>query len=120
MTASADELREALRSSLEQRGVLGDMRARLRAEIFKAIDTNDDTPQRMPIETVVACDVFRDFLRFAGYSQTLSVFEAEAALGDELTREALARDLGVVDDMPVVYSLVEAAKRGRRDKALGD
>lgn len=119
MTASADELRDALRSSLEQRGVLGDVRAKLRAEIFKAIDTNE-APERMPIETVVVCDLFRDFLRFAGYSQTLSVFEAEAGLGDELTREALARDLGVVDDVPVVYSVVEVAKRGRRDKVLSD
>lgn len=124
-TASLDELRSALRESLQARGVLGEVRARLRAEIFNAIDAGADTPypkaKDAPAETVVVAALFRDFLRFSGYSQTLSVFEAEAGISADLPREAVAMDLGVADDvesssLPLVYGLVEAVRRHKRDE----
>lgn len=127
MSASCDELRLALRETLEARGVLGELRARLRSEIFSAIDAGADAPvtgkrKELPLETVVVSELFRDFLRFTGYTQTLSVFDAEAGTTQtELTRENLAHDLGVAlnaeaASLPLIYAILEAIKRVKSDK----
>ena len=42
--SSIDDLRSALRESLQQRGVLGRVRAQLRSEIFHTIDAGADAP----------------------------------------------------------------------------
>ena len=43
--ASIDDLRSALRDSLDKRGVLGRLRAQLRSEIFHTIDAGADAPK---------------------------------------------------------------------------
>lgn len=120
-TTSQDELRLALREMLEARGVLGDVRARLRSEIFAAIEDDPSTSRtqaKMPMETAVVAELFREFLSFSGYSQTLSVFDAESGYNanQALTREIIKQDLGVVGDdaqLPLAYSLIESLKRQR-------
>ena len=117
-----DELRSALMSSLEQRGVLEELRARVRAEIFSTIDPRAGVeaggeteesfasalPAAPPHETVVLNELVREFLRFHGCEHTLSVFQAEcgeargarvgeAAAAPVLGRELLCRELGVID-----------------------
>ena len=118
--AGLDDLRSALLTSLEQRGVLEEMRARVRAEIFQTIDPragiasggemedSGGAPPAPPHETVVLNELVREFLRFHGCAHTLSVFRAEcgeaagARVGDDaatpvLGRELLCRELGVID-----------------------
>jgi len=129
MSASCEELRSALRESLEAQGVLGEMRAKLRAEIFRLIDASGDVARPdMPPETAVVAELCREFLAFSGYSQTLSVFEAEAGLSSaekSLSRDIIAADLGIrqapsskTEDLPLLYNLVQALKHTKADRLL--
>lgn len=115
MSASIDELRTALRDSLEAQGVLGEMRAKLRGEIYRLIDASGDLKKPdMPPETAVVVGLVREFLEFSGYSQTLSVFDAETGVKDVITKDMIAGDLKLTpspDGLPLIYNLVEALKR---------
>jgi len=124
-SASIDELRSALHESLDQRGVLGRIRAqsrlpasraaprpprarpparRLREEIFHAVDAGADAPKPgdAPVETLVVEELVREYLAFAGYGHALSVFAAEASLPGRddarLGRAHLAESLGLCQD----------------------
>lgn len=129
MSASCEELRSALRESLEAQGVLGEMRAKLRAEIFRLIDASGDVARpEMPPETAVVAELCREFLAFSGYSQTLSVFEVEAGLSSaadkSLSRDIIAADLGIrrapsaTEDLPLLYNLVQALKHTKAERLL--
>ena len=56
-------------------------------------------PPAPPRETVVLNELFRDYLRFNGYSHTLSVFLAETSQPKDpvLDRAFLQRELGVTE-----------------------
>jgi len=45
---SVDELKTALRETLDRRGILGTMRAHLQSEIFSAIDSQVQGPAALP------------------------------------------------------------------------
>ena len=106
--SSIDDLRSALRESLQQRGVLGRVRAQLRSEIFHTIDAGADAPPPRAdpaAATLVVEELVREYLAFAGYGHALSVFEAEsrsAERGASITRAQIQHELGVRQDgLPV-------------------
>ena len=72
--ASINELKEVLKETLEERGVLSQIRARLRAEIFSTL--NDSPPNRPDLsnENLIIKELIREYLAFNGYQHTLSVF----------------------------------------------
>ena len=49
---SVDELKTALRETLDRRGILGTMRAHLQSEIFSAIDSQVQGPAALPAPLV--------------------------------------------------------------------
>ena len=97
--SSIDDLRSALRESLQQRGVLGRVRAQLRSEIFHTIDAGADAPPPRAdpaTSTLVVEELVREYLAFAGYGHALSVFEAEsrsAERGASITRAQIQHEL---------------------------
>jgi hypothetical protein len=99
-SASIDELRSALHESLDQRGVLGRIRAqsrrrrpaprpprarpparRLREEIFHAVDAGADTPKPgdAPVETLVVEELVREYRAGAGKGSSLGRFPLVSA-----------------------------------------
>jgi hypothetical protein len=80
---------------------------------------NSSTPP--PRETMMLNELFREYLRFNGYNQTLSVFNAETSseitqTSEIFTREFISADLGITLDstksheLPLVYALVHGYK----------
>ncbi|CAM9706612.1 unnamed protein product [Phaeothamnion confervicola] len=77
-------LKEVVMDALEAKGVLGQIRASLRAAVFTCIDEygagllGEDVPKpRDTEEGALAVQLVRDFLSHFGLGQTLSVFMAE-------------------------------------------
>ena len=72
--ASINELKEVLKETLEEKGVMSQIRARIRAEIFGAL--NDSPPSRPDLsnENLIINELIREYLRFNGYEHTLGVF----------------------------------------------
>ena len=112
-----DELKELVKVSLQQAGVLGSIKARLRAEVFKVV--NKEQAATAPSsrlaamntsEGQVAADLVREFLEHFELHSTLSVFLPEASLENGYPgRKQLAQRLGIADEsgVPLLVSMMK-------------
>jgi len=122
--ASIEELKDALAQTLEARGVLGKLKAQVRAEIFTALeDPNEAPPAELSNENLVINELIREYFQYNGYESALSVFLAESGqpsgpgasvldrgfLAQELLRGAPETDAS--GKLPLLYSVV-AQRRG--------
>lgn len=75
---------QALTETLEARGVLQQLKARIRAEVFSALD--DQSAPRPPLshENLLINELIREYLHFNKYRYTASVLTA----GDLITSRA--------------------------------
>ncbi|CEM39555.1 unnamed protein product [Vitrella brassicaformis CCMP3155] len=110
---AASELREALVESLESRGVLRDIKARLRAEICRVLDDPGQGRPSLPPENLIINELIREYLEYNRYHQTLSVFLAESGQPETppFDRRFLATELRLEEDfrtqsLPILYGLV--------------
>jgi lisH domain-containing protein FOPNL len=116
----------ALRETLERRGVLGELRASLRSEVFAAMDDADDARPPLTNENLLINELIREYLAFNQYKHTLAVFLPETGQPEEpLKRSFVAqqthlpvhvapRPTGAGDDLPLLYSLLHGAPTPHR------
>ena len=116
--ASINELKNALKDHLEEKGVLNQIRSSLRNEIFSTI--NDKTVQvpKPSNENYLINELIREYLDYNNYNYTNSTFETESGNDkNALERNFVSRQLGVLENedtrsLPLIYSLVF----GRKEK----
>ncbi|CAJ1357322.1 unnamed protein product [Effrenium voratum] len=118
MTASLDELKQALIETLETRGVLGQVKAKVRAEIFAALDDEQVQRPQLPRENALINELIREYLEYNGYYHSLSVLLPETGHPEEpqFDRRFLASELRVREDersrsLPLLYALVRGSVR---------
>ncbi|XP_061889605.1 lisH domain-containing protein FOPNL [Entelurus aequoreus] len=120
--ANITELKCAVRETLESRGVLGQLKARIQAEVFGALD--DQREQRPPLshENLLINELIREYLEFNKYRYTASVLTSESGQPQvPLDRQFLASELGVAEDMssksvPLLYGLVSHFRNSGDDR----
>lgn len=96
--ASLSELKGALLDTLEARGVLGELKARVHEEIFRALDEPAPRPA-IPTENLLINELIREYLEYNGHQHTLSVFLAESGHPETRTfdRKFIADELRIAD-----------------------
>ena len=109
--ATVGELQVALEASLRDRGVIGDLKASLHAEIFKAISDEDSITQlrSAPKEIRVLNALIKEYLDSTGFVHTAKVFELETG-ADSIPRELLKAHLkidlsGEAEKVPLLHAL---------------
>ena len=109
---TVEELKNALKETLEQKGVLNEIRAKMRQSIFEAIE-NDDKPQpKLSNENLIINALIKEYLDYNNYLHTSSVFQAESGNPkDQLDRNFIANRLNIVEtnqsqQVPLLYSLI--------------
>jgi lisH domain-containing protein FOPNL len=116
--ASINELKEVLKETLEERGVLSQIRARIRAEIFSTL--NDVPPNRPDLsnENLIINELIREYLTFNGYQHTLAVFLPESGqpTSPPFERNYITKQLKIVEDrksqeLPLIYGLTFGNKK---------
>ena len=55
---------DVLKDTLENRGVLGQVKARIRAEIFAALDDNSLPPPKLSNENLIINELIREYLEY--------------------------------------------------------
>ncbi|XP_046523289.1 centrosomal protein 20 isoform X2 [Equus quagga] len=75
--ATVTELKAVLKDTLEKRGVLGHLRARIRAEVFNALDDESEPPPPLSHENLLINELIREYLEFNKYKYTASVLMAD-------------------------------------------
>ncbi|KAG7487020.1 lisH domain-containing protein FOPNL [Solea senegalensis] len=110
--ATTSELKCVLRDTLESRGVLGQLKARIRAEVFSALDDQREPRPPLSHENLIINELIREYLDFNKYKYTSSVLTAESGQPEApLDRQFLANELKVIEDassksVPLLYGLV--------------
>jgi len=120
-------IKEELKSALERRGVINQLKSRIRSEIYHCLESNQSNPQTAsidasaPEENVIINELIREYLAFNGYTNTLSVFvpEARQSQKPQLERVFLQSELGLdtLDpasasaSLPLLYSAVSKLRR---------
>ncbi|XP_046445641.1 centrosomal protein 43-like [Daphnia pulex] len=123
-TEEDPELRDLIAKTLENNGVLGKLRAQLRASTFLALDQQEDPKVTFPNSNVavqqfasskngaVTMSLVRDFLTSFNMQFTLAVFDPETCEGvsyKNMSRSNLASELGLENvnpDVPLLHALV--------------
>ncbi|OWF46850.1 FGFR1 oncogene partner [Mizuhopecten yessoensis] len=132
MSADEDtELRDLVAQTLETNGVLGKIRAQLRASVFLALEDQESVQNKTPFsnpdlkkylkttEGRTAAALVREFLEFFNLEFTLAVFDPEAGIGPaNESRASLARELNLVDSDgpprgPLFTEVVRQAQGGQ-------
>lgn len=62
-----------IKDTLDNRGVLGQIKARIRAEVFNALDDQSETKPPLSNENMIINELIREYLEFNRYKYTSSV-----------------------------------------------
>lgn len=61
--SNINELKEALKDTLEERGVLNQIRSMMREEIFHAIGTDDKPKPKLTNENLIINELIREYMK---------------------------------------------------------
>lgn len=100
-----------LKETLENRGVLGQIRARVRAEVFSALDDQTEPRPALSNENLLINELIREYLTFNKYKYTESVLLAESGQPKEpMDRRFLVQELNITEEesptMPLLYGIL--------------
>ncbi|NWI26965.1 FOPNL protein, partial [Sula dactylatra] len=110
-----------LRDTLEKRGALGQIKARIRAEVFNALDDQSEPRPPLSHENLLINELIREYLEYNKYKYTSSVLTAESGQPEvPLDRQFLAKELNVVEDasaksVPLLYAIVSHFLHGKEE-----
>ncbi|XP_044289406.1 centrosomal protein 20 isoform X1 [Varanus komodoensis] len=120
--ATLSELKAVLKDTLEKRGTLGQVRARIRAEVFHALDDRSEPRPSLSHENLLINELIREYLEFNKYKYAASVLTAESGQPEvPLDREFLVNELNIVEDsssrsVPLLYGIVAQLLHGHEEK----
>lgn len=110
-----------LKDTLEKKGVLGHLKARIRAEIFNALDDDHEPRPSLSHENLLINELIREYLEFNKYKYTASVLMAESGQPIvPLDRQFLIRELNAFEEskdnsIPLLYGILAHFLRGPPD-----
>ena len=112
-----EDLKNALKETLQNRGVLGGLKAAIRSEIFAALDDQEVSRPRLNDENLLINELIREYLIHNNYNHSLSVFLAESGqpTNPVMERVHMARELKISEDarsrsVPLMYGLVRGLR----------
>ncbi|XP_010177600.1 PREDICTED: lisH domain-containing protein FOPNL, partial [Mesitornis unicolor] len=112
-----------LKDTLEKRGALGQIKARIRAEVFNALDDKSEPRPPLSHENLLINELIREYLEYNKYKYTASVLTAESAQPEvPLGRQFLAKELNVVEDadgisVPLLYGIISHFLHGGKEES---
>lgn len=108
--ATIDDMKTVLKESLEERGVLSELRARLRAEIFNSLNDKPLDRPKLSNENLIINELIREYLIFNNYTHSLSVFLPESGQPERapFDRSYITKKLNIQEDsksreLPLLY-----------------
>lgn len=118
--ASLDDLKNVLRETLEQKGVLNEVKAKIRAEIFTALDSESAGKPQLSNENMILNEMIREYLEYNKYYNAASVLQTETGQPSEapFDRHYLQKKFGISqaakkgskEQLPLLYDIVFGLK----------
>lgn len=125
-TESAVDLKSAVRTALENRGTLSEIRSRIRAEVFQTLENKENAvkPPQKPQDVYLASELIRELLISFDFSNTAAVFSEESGQPCEMRidREFLANELGLAtvdgdgSEVPLLIMIIRMLKSMKSER----
>ncbi|XP_049647362.1 centrosomal protein 20 isoform X4 [Accipiter gentilis] len=121
--ATVAELKAVLKDTLEKRGALGQIKARIRAEVFNALDDQSEPRPPLSHENLLINELIREYLEYNKYKYAASVLTAESGQPEvPLDRQFLAKELNIVEDangksVPLLYGIISHFLHGVKEES---
>uniref|UniRef100_A0A2I3RSV2 Centrosomal protein 20 n=1 Tax=Pan troglodytes TaxID=9598 RepID=A0A2I3RSV2_PANTR len=118
--ATVAELKGVLKDTLEEKGVLGHLKARI-AEVFNVLDDDREPRPSLSHENLLINELIREYLEFNKYKYTASVLIAESGQPVvPLDRQFLIHELNAFEEskdntIPLLYGILAHFLRGTKD-----
>ena len=109
---TVEELKNALKETLEQNGVLNEIRAKMRKSIFEAIESDDKPKPKLSNDNLIINALIKEYLDYNNYLHTSSVFQAESGQPkDKIDRNFITNQLNIIENnqsqkVPLLYSII--------------
>ena len=111
--ASLEDLKNVLRETLEQKGVLGEIKAKIRAEVFTALDSENAGKPQLSNENMIVNEMIKEYLEYNGYYNSASVLVAESGSPAEppFDKEYLRKKFSISNNrtsknVPLLYGIL--------------
>ncbi|CAF0904588.1 unnamed protein product [Rotaria sordida] len=110
--STLEDLRSAVKQTLEQNGSLAATRAKLRADIFATLQDPTEVKPRIPHENLLINELILEYLNYNNLHCAASVLAVESGQPTpSLGRAFVAEQLNIHDDdktrqLPLLYSLL--------------
>ncbi|XP_062444605.1 centrosomal protein 20 isoform X2 [Rhea pennata] len=121
--ATVAELKAVLKDTLEKRGALGQIKARIRAEVFNALDDQSEPRPSLTRENLLINELIREYLEYNKYKYAASVLTAESGQPEvPLDRQFLVKELNIVEDsnsksIPLLYGIIAHFLHGGEEES---
>ncbi|XP_033121494.1 lisH domain-containing protein FOPNL-like isoform X2 [Anneissia japonica] len=97
--AAIQDLKSVLKETLENRGTLDQIKARVRAEVFHALNDTDEPRPPMSNENMLINELILEYLEYNSYKYTSSVLTAESGQPQpRLDRQFLTSELNLIEN----------------------
>ncbi|NWR84161.1 FOPNL protein, partial [Furnarius figulus] len=112
-----------LKDTLEKQGALAEIKARIRAEVFNALEDQSEPRPPLSHENLLINELIREYLEYNRYKYTASVLTAESGQPEvPLDRQFLAKELNVVEDasgksVPLLYGIISHFLHGGKEES---
>lgn len=107
--ATVEELKKLVRQNLDSRGTTQELKAKIRSEVFNALDDKNLPKPELSNENLIINELIREYLSYNKYKYSESVLVTESGQpAVPLDRQFLSHELSVEtrDEVPLLYSLV--------------
>ncbi|KRW99350.1 hypothetical protein PPERSA_02462 [Pseudocohnilembus persalinus] len=116
--ANIEDLKDVLKETLDDRGVLSEIRAKIRAEIFQTLNDQPSQKPKLSENNMIINELIREYLVYNDYQHSAAVFIPETGQnqGPQLNRQYIVEKLKIYQDqntkdLPLLYGLVYGIKK---------
>jgi lisH domain-containing protein FOPNL len=116
LNTTNEDLKSALKTSLEERGVLNSIKALMRKSIFDAIDIDNYAKPKIPEENLIINEMIKEYLKYNNYNYSNQVFQSETGQPENpFDRDYIEKELNINTDKtqnekPLLYFLLKGLK----------
>ena len=114
---SIEKLKSSLKESLINKGILNEIKAHMRQEIYNILDNdndNDDINQKPKLtkENIIINELIKEYFNFNGFKFSSNVLQSEVGqTNNNLNRNDIIRELNIIENennknKPILYTIL--------------
>ena len=111
---SMEKLKSSLKESLINKGILNEIKAHMRQEIYNILDNDNDINQKPKLtkENIIINELIKEYFNFNGYKFSSNVLQSEVGqTNNNLNRNDIIRELNIIENennknKPILYNIL--------------